>query len=901
MKPTDPALWNKIRAKARASSVGGEKGRWSPRKQAMARRAYEKQGGGWRTVQAPKADANLMVDNPFIEIAEPDDPNRVDFHMPGKHIQKSHGSWSRGSAWNKGKRRANLKTVGGDGRRASTPGGGQGAPAWPGSKQPEGGVKPLFNVKGAPVYDTPPKGSHHFVMPDVGKGLYYDPSKGFGVTPQEVAGAAGLRKQDVLGRGRYDEVANKLRLEGDTVDTKHLKDQLARAYPGVDKYTIRGEEKDLREAADPPPPKPEPKPAPRPEPKPEPKPEPPKPDTGEPDPAFKIGKLQVYGGDPKGLREVTHRFAIGKKDGKPTMLFFVPDTAKQMAPDYIQRHALKKGAFDEFLGSGHFFAKGGQHTKPGTPNLDGYVRDNPEIREALREAYPDAPEYRHGMKARDLETGESLEPEPKPAPKPEPYERPKPKVTRGKKPDDPVIRIDRKPVYEGQPGKLAGGRHDFAMGKKDGKPTMWFYKEGTRARDVFDELSDKPLDQDPDAIEGSITRRGDLVLTRGVDREPSKALLDNLAKAYPDQEFLRVRGEKYALRPGSTTDSPKEGVAFKASGEDVYERHPGGLKDRPHRVVYGYKDGEPKILFTTAAGNETVVAGLAELDGGIFGPRTMTGMFSKVDGLSFTGSEKKPTNALMSTIKEAYPDLKEFKYNDKTFPMDFNPEAKVVAPVSAALPRKGGATGKMMNKALDAIDDIHTDGDLPNIPLKTTRSMSKGGHYKYRAGRAVEIALNPKTADPLTAAHEVGHFLDHQALGEWGRYDSKSPASPEMVSLMSALRESKAAKTIRDMLNEPSKYTKTKKYALGSGREYEYTERPDRNHLTYLDSSQEMFARGYAQWIAEKSKDPALQKGVDDYLARGNGVYYPWHWEADDFAPIRKAFDDLFAAQGWLK
>ncbi len=46
-KPTKPALWAKAKRDARASSEGGEPGRWSARKAARAQLEYEKQGGEW--------------------------------------------------------------------------------------------------------------------------------------------------------------------------------------------------------------------------------------------------------------------------------------------------------------------------------------------------------------------------------------------------------------------------------------------------------------------------------------------------------------------------------------------------------------------------------------------------------------------------------------------------------------------------------------------------------------------------------------------------------------------------------------------------------------------------------------------------------------------------------------
>ena len=46
--PTEPALWELVKRKHRASSEGGEKGRWSARKSVLAQLEYRRRGGGWK-------------------------------------------------------------------------------------------------------------------------------------------------------------------------------------------------------------------------------------------------------------------------------------------------------------------------------------------------------------------------------------------------------------------------------------------------------------------------------------------------------------------------------------------------------------------------------------------------------------------------------------------------------------------------------------------------------------------------------------------------------------------------------------------------------------------------------------------------------------------------------------
>ena len=57
MKATKPELWTRIKKKVKASSDGGESGRWSARKAAIAQLQYRKAGGKWEKATVPPARA----------------------------------------------------------------------------------------------------------------------------------------------------------------------------------------------------------------------------------------------------------------------------------------------------------------------------------------------------------------------------------------------------------------------------------------------------------------------------------------------------------------------------------------------------------------------------------------------------------------------------------------------------------------------------------------------------------------------------------------------------------------------------------------------------------------------------------------------------------------------------
>jgi hypothetical protein len=75
----------------------------------------------------------------------------------------------------------------------------------------------------------------------------------------------------------------------------------------------------------------------------------------------------------------------------------------------------------------------------------------------------------------------------------------------------------------------------------------------------------------------------------------------------------------------------------------------------------------------------------------------------------------------------------------------------------------------------------------------------------------------------------------------------------------------------------------------------------DRRHTDYLLKPEELWARSYAQYIAERSADSDMLAALD--LLRPpalTGQLYSSQWETTDFAPVAAAIDTLFKGLGWI-
>ena len=172
--------------------------------------------------------------------------------------------------------------------------------------------------------------------------------------------------------------------------------------------------------------------------------------------------------------------------------------------------------------------------------------------------------------------------------------------------------------------------------------------------------------------------------------------------------------------------------------------------------------------------------------------------------------------------------------------------------------------------ALQAIDQLHGDGVLPKIPVKSSATKEWYGVFRHGRGVPIEIAV-AKAGDhyALTLVHEVGHFLDLSAIGGPGAMESAKGAAGLLGKVLAAAAGSAAVKTLEAM--SPSLVR------------------------SYYLRLREIWARAYAQWVAQRSGNPVLL----DELAKTRSKVPGVQWDEADFAAIGAAIDELFRDLGW--
>jgi hypothetical protein len=232
--------------------------------------------------------------------------------------------------------------------------------------------------------------------------------------------------------------------------------------------------------------------------------------------------------------------------------------------------------------------------------------------------------------------------------------------------------------------------------------------------------------------------------------------------------------------------------------------------------------------------------------------------------------------------------------------------APISAPVAKAAPtgkpvRDGiklpsrGQLRKIGERTLAAIEEVHGDGKLPQIPLEIDKSKTRGGGYWYYATsppRPIRITVRKDAYSELTFAHEIGLFLDQQGAGLG--IDHASTFDPVFDEFHKAAEKSQAIKDLREYLSKGT--------APAVRRDPTLQDVPvKKKFVQYLLKPTEIWARAYSQYIAIRSADPLLITQLDHLRAQLTNKYYPYQWEDDDFAPIAKTIDRLMLKLNWRK
>jgi len=222
------------------------------------------------------------------------------------------------------------------------------------------------------------------------------------------------------------------------------------------------------------------------------------------------------------------------------------------------------------------------------------------------------------------------------------------------------------------------------------------------------------------------------------------------------------------------------------------------------------------------------------------------------------------------------------------------PEPVVIPDVSEAFESIGRSVKESAMRALAAINKVHGDGKLPKIPVKGRKNLAPLAQYEHKqnliTGEHFPSGITLRNVGPwqeMSMLHETGHFLDHAGIGGPSDFDTLKGTLTK--SLMASIKKSKAVKELQKMLSTGIRMADGKEVRL---MYYQM------QHVKYLLSEEEIFARAYSQYIAVKSKDPKL---LSQLPTMRSATIFPSQWQDEDFVPLVKEFDKLFKQLGWLR
>lgn len=220
------------------------------------------------------------------------------------------------------------------------------------------------------------------------------------------------------------------------------------------------------------------------------------------------------------------------------------------------------------------------------------------------------------------------------------------------------------------------------------------------------------------------------------------------------------------------------------------------------------------------------------------------------------------------------------------------PSRPAGVPLSRVLLIGPGIANDDLRAAVDAINRVHGDGDLPPIPVRLTSVVVGGvgvpdGRVWFRQepeGGLSSIMITVRSDAPnrqFVLVHEIGHALDLCGLPGEG-FASSSAAVADLDEWRRSVTASRAYAAL-----------------VERGRQDVGGEATRASILRHLE---ELWARSYAQFMAIRSGSPALMASLERLRRRpASAVYHPLQWDDDEFVFIDQAIEGLFGRLGWLR
>lgn len=172
------------------------------------------------------------------------------------------------------------------------------------------------------------------------------------------------------------------------------------------------------------------------------------------------------------------------------------------------------------------------------------------------------------------------------------------------------------------------------------------------------------------------------------------------------------------------------------------------------------------------------------------------------------------------------------------------------------------------NDAISAINKVHrTDFPQPRVDTSGKFPRKMEAAYNFKTG----VVFVRKNTSPFDSTHEYGHYIADKVMSDYRMKGAK------LAKVKQAIDDSPQIKMF-----EKARLHGMVEFAPGK------LARVSPKYINYFISGEEKWARAYAQYVAIKSKNPKLLKGLRQ---RQSGML-PMQWSDKEFEPIYNAIDE---------
>ena len=168
-----------------------------------------------------------------------------------------------------------------------------------------------------------------------------------------------------------------------------------------------------------------------------------------------------------------------------------------------------------------------------------------------------------------------------------------------------------------------------------------------------------------------------------------------------------------------------------------------------------------------------------------------------------------------------------------------------------------------LENTLTVVDSVQDDGLLGILELRATRNTRNVGSYEYseRTGQPLRMEVSEHSPWPeITLLHEIGHWFDQQVFGGRDGFGSASGRWENMAHLMD---KGETAHELRRMIRSERSIEGARRELYPGAIE----------HLKTLVKPEEIFARGWAEWICNESQHPRLLELLEYANSKTIGGY----------------------------